>query len=436
MQERLARILRQDHVLASTTAGLGSVFVAVADTAIKPRGRLALVLPKAVLSGVAWDKTRELLRQRYRLEYIVASHDPLQWNFSESTSLSEVLLVAVKLDPTRLEEDEQVTAINLTRNPRNAFEALAIDAGLRGRAPNLNDAQGALSVRIGDETYAEATSIPWQDLKDQALWILPSAFAQADLIRAAYNLLHNRVWLPGEGIVGEFTTCALHELGTLGPDRRDIHDGFRLATRTTTYPTLWGHDATDVVTLEQEPNKYLSPLSRPHPGRHLRRVEQLWPLAGRLMIAERMRLNTSRLAAVWLRKPALSNTWWSFACSSKRTAIRFEKGLALWLNSSLGLLSLLSNRAETEGAWVDFKKPVLEQIQVPDLRALAPKRIETLASAFDELSDKGLSPLPEMEADAWRIEIDKSVATALGLPDFSVLRTLLAREPVVCLRRL
>jgi hypothetical protein len=47
-----------------------------------------------------------------------------------------------------------------------------------------------------------------------------------------------------------------------------------------------------------------------------------------------------------------------------------------------------------------------------------------------------LKPLPEMAEDEVRAEIDSAVAAALNLPDFSVLRTLLAREPVVCMKRL
>jgi hypothetical protein len=86
MQHKLADILRKPHVLASSTAGLGSVFVAVADRYVKPGGRIALVLPKALLSGVAWGKTRELINRKYRLDYIIASQDPEHWNFREHRS--------------------------------------------------------------------------------------------------------------------------------------------------------------------------------------------------------------------------------------------------------------------------------------------------------------------------------------------------------------
>jgi hypothetical protein len=37
-----------------------------------------------------------------------------------------------------------------------------------------------------------------------------------------------------------------------------------------------------------------------------------------------------------------------------------------------------------------------------------------------------------MEADGTRIAIDEALADALGLPDFGILRQMLAREPIVC----
>ena len=63
------------------------MFVAVADRYVKEGGRLALVLPQAVASGVAWKPTRELFAEKYVMEVMVVSHDPQRWNFSDSTEL-------------------------------------------------------------------------------------------------------------------------------------------------------------------------------------------------------------------------------------------------------------------------------------------------------------------------------------------------------------
>lgn len=456
MQRELAKLLQTKGALANSTAGLGSVFVAVADRALKPHGRLALVLPKALLSGVAWDKTRELFRRGYTVEYLIVSHDPQRWNFSENTDLSEVLVVARKNPPPSSDGSETrpehvlsaversegggtgpVVCLNLWRNPRTAVEALNIVYTLmQGEPPDLAAGQGALEVRIGTAKAGEALSLPWLDLRDRPVWILPCAFAQADLVRAAYHLLRGYLYLPGVGLSGAtgrppLPLCPLGHLGTLGPDRRDIHDGFSLASGPTAYPAFWGHDAPLRTTFAQIPDRYLSPLPRAKAGRPLRKVQDLWPKAGRVMLAERLWLKTQRVFAVRLNKKALANVWWPFALGQDDEGA--EKALVLWLNSTLGLLTLLAHREETRGAWVDFKKPTLAAMPVLDVRALSARQREALAAAFDRLGAEPLLPFPFMADDHVRAEIDRVVAQTLALPDFTVLRQLLAREPVVSL---
>ena len=87
---------------------------------------------------------------------------------------------------------------------------------------------------------------------------------------------------------------------------------------------------------------------------------------------------------------------------------------------------LLANRQETRGAWVDFKKPVLSEAPVLDLRTLPVNAMETLAAAYDAQCNQGLRPFAEMEANSVRERIDAAFAQALGLSDISILRVMLA----------
>ena len=80
------------------TAGLGALFVPLADTHTKPGGRIAFVLPIALASGEAWGAVRKFIAERYHLEVIITSHDPSRPNFSENTDLSELLFIARKLN--------------------------------------------------------------------------------------------------------------------------------------------------------------------------------------------------------------------------------------------------------------------------------------------------------------------------------------------------
>lgn len=293
--------------------------------------------------------------------------------------------------------------------------------------------QGAVELTVGDTKFGEAMCVPWSSLRED-LWMPPCAFAQSELVRAVHHLIRGRLYLPGTGARRSLRLCTLGELGKLGPDRRDIHDGFHETGARTPYPAFWGHDASTMTTLAQAPNAYLSPLPNAKKGRPLRKVKDLWPLAGRVVMAERLRLNTQRLAAARLGRRVLSNVWWPFATHGDDDGV--EKAVVLWFNSTLGLLILFAHREETEGAWVDFKKPVLREMPVLDVGALTERQRRALADGYDRLSGETLLPFPQMDRDPVRGEIDEAIRSTLRLPDFGVLRELLAREPVVCLRPL
>ena len=82
------------------------------------------------------------------------------------------------------------------------------------------------------------------------------------------------------------------------------------------------------------------------------------------MISERLWLITMRVVAVRLPSRC-SPTFGGLSCCAKtRNETKAEKALVLWLNSTLGLLSMLGVRQETRGAWIDFKKPSLKALKL------------------------------------------------------------------------
>jgi len=105
----------------------------VADSYIEPDGSLALVIPAALTTGVAWKKTRQLIDTGYELNTVIASHEADRWNFSENTDLSEVLVIAHKR-AGELADDHLTTFINLWVNPATIVEALGAATAIE-RAP-------------------------------------------------------------------------------------------------------------------------------------------------------------------------------------------------------------------------------------------------------------------------------------------------------------
>jgi len=220
----------------------------------------------------------------------------------------------------------------------------------------------------------------------------------------------------------------------LGPDRRDIMDGFQTTAFPTPFPGLQGHESNEIKSMAQLPNGYYSPLAEHLPDRNLRDASLLWSRAGRLMIAEKLWLNTHRLVAVLLDKPGLSNVWYSTRVG--KASEDEEKALTLWLNSTLGLVTLIAARVETRGAWVEYKKPVLNPLPVLDIASLSASTLRRLADGYQALSSRELKPFPKIASDVTRAEIDDVITSALGLPELSTLREMLGREPVLTLSRI
>jgi hypothetical protein len=432
MQARLREIVRQRDVPANITAGLGSVFTAIGHSLVKPGGHLALVLPRALLSGVAWQRTRLLIGGNYHVRFIIVSHQPGRWNFSENTDLSECLIVAKRL--VRGEAAGPTKVVNLWRQPTTSVEGLTVaELAKRTAGVYLDGATGVDEIRTEAQKIGEVILCPPERIA-AGEWSMETAFAQTELCRVAHYLSQGEIYIPGEGVVGRVPLIRLQELGSLGPDARDIHDGFRLAGSTTRYAAFWGHGTVSVRSIAQAPNRYLSPLARARRGRHLRDPVLLWSRAGRLMLAERMRLGTLRVTSVRLDQRALSNTWWPIAISDEHgiAADDIECVLSMWFNSTFGVISLIAARVETEGPWMKFKKPILENLRVIDPLSLSARARRVLLDAYGWLSRKTFQPLPEINGDGVREQIDAVIARALQLrEDVGSIRALMAVEPLI-----
>lgn len=150
------------------------------------------------------------------------------------------------------------------------------------------------------------------------------------------------------------------------------------------------------------------------------------------MIAERSWLNTQRTLAVRLSSPALSNVWWPLRLRAENQDA--EKALVLWLNSTLGLLTSLAHRVPTRGAWIQFKKPTIQNMPVLNVLALPKARLRKIASAYETIAIQELGTFVDMARDETRADIDDLFSKVLDLPPVHELRAELAEEPIIKLR--
>ena len=430
LQNELSRRLKQRH--ASATAGLGAAFVAAASPKLRPgEGRLALVLPATVCTGPSWKQTRSLIEHDFALNMVITSHDPLRWNFSDSTDLSEALLIATRRPDNHDTAERRTTFVNLWRNPDGVLDAHRVAQAITVTKPARLEGTGTALLEVDGRHVGEVLSMP--ELKLAGKQWSGMQFARADLIRSALRLLDDgEAWVPGEEGAASIPLCPLAELGDVGPDIRDLWDGFERTTAVTAYPMVENHDTETRRWIMTKPDTYLAPLVEARPGRHLKPIDQLWPKAGRLLVGARFRLNTARIVAMRAVTNVLGSMWWPVRVEDPK----FEKALTVWLDSSFGLLTLMAVRNTTQGSWVQLKKADLAELPVLDLRRLSLAQLEGLSDLFDRLASAEFERLPGMANCSARRSLDDGVSNILGLPDLGKLRDLLASEPVVSNRRL
>ncbi len=434
LQDELSRRLKPmagHSRQASGTAGLGSAFVAAASPKLRPgEGRMALVLPITVCTGPSWAQTRALIERDFTLDTVITSHDPQRWNFSDSTDLSEALIIATRrADDDRAER--RTTFVNLWQNPNGVLDAHRVAQSIAATTPARLEDTGTALLEVDGAHVGEVVSVLESRIRSRK-WS-GVQFAPADLIRSALRLLEDgEVWIPGDESAVGIPLCRLDALSKVGPDRRRLVDGFDTTSTRTAYPLVEGHDTDERTSLICSPNAYLSPLVKPKGGQRPGYGDHLWRQAGRLLVAERLRLDTARVVAMRSEERVLSNVWWPI----KIEDIPHEKALAIWLNSSPGLLSILAQRTSTEGGWGAIKKADLEGLPVLDVRQVSAFQLQGLSRLFDEMAEAEFERLPGMVHCPARCALDDGVSEILWLPDLAKLRDLLASEPVVSNRRL
>ncbi len=451
LQKKLSEILEKEGFRGIGQAGLGAVFIVLSDKYLENEGRLALVAPRSLLSGVAWTKIRELLHENYHVEYIITSHQaPNDWNFSENTDLSEILLVARKST-----EKDRTIIVNLWRKPANEMEAIIIASqlvGLKRVSIGLHDVlentnASHFNITLGGKKIGEAYTVTPDAIKETiTTWGRLAPFAQSELNRMAYFYVNSgTVYIPGRGTEGVIPTVKLKFcVETIGPDVRQIHSSFKAVNRETPFNALWDHKSEEVKTIRLDVNKWLEP----KPGK-AGSAKKLWGKSGRLMIVERLWLNTHRITAALLSVKALSNMWWPLRLKNaiskdekKISRDEHEKVQVLWLNTTLGIIGLLAYRQDTRGAWIKFKKNILEYIPILDVSKIEREQIDLLLSIYNSISTKELPSFPDQFERAAsgagiRYELDEGVLNAIGLSlDLKPLYHYLSKEPIISLKSL
>jgi hypothetical protein len=381
-------------------AGEGLLFLYLASELIKEKGKLAFVLPKSLLTGTSWFLARNLLLNKFHLEHIVLSYDAENgYNFSESTSLSETLIVARKRWPP--EENEETKITLLLRKPLTSLEAKAL-------AFKIIKANGGEYLEVnGARAYVYKFSRR-EMITNIYNWGRLCAFPSPRL-----NEMVSRIFL------GNFyeKTIPIAPLG-------EITDIVGLAVRRGTFHKVFKQvrEGTPeaipaLISGEEEVRKRIATRSN---SWVICRMPRYLSTASKFLVPDRIRVNTTHALALCCDKPVVCNVF--FGLKPKRGIEMTEdafKSLILWLNTTWGILSILANRTETEGGWIELTITKWKLQPVLDVTKLDEDCVRRLVAVFDKYCERDLQRLPKQfdpnKIDPVRRGIDREFLEALSV---------------------
>ena len=424
---------------ANQMAGHASSFTVLADRMVKPGGRVALVLPVTALFGESWREIRQMLSVGYDIEFVVSSHDPQLRSMSYDTGIAEALLVA-----RRLSEGEARTGrgvfVNLWRAPYLETDALALVRAVNAASStpvHRSDGQpvGGRALIVGGEQWGEVVDGP----VGEGSWTA-ARWKQAQTSQFAAALERGELWTEdGAQVAGHVPVAVMADACNVGPQHRQIRgslgvfDAYHGWNDAAQFPAIWRHKESIHMTMIAEPNAWLIP--KPVSD-HM----AIWSQSGTLQITPDVQYDSQRLIATRTNVRALGVRAWHTLIVHEHDPLvrsRREVALAIWCNSTLGMLLHADHANRAQVGRGTGNKGMLETLVTLDVRKLDAWQLEEAQGIWQDFRDRKFQSFHQCAVDPVRIELDERIVRdMLGLGEDAVaavarLRTLLASDPSI-----
>ncbi|MEM2112263.1 MAG: hypothetical protein QXX08_10385 [Candidatus Bathyarchaeia archaeon] len=381
-------------------AGEGLLFLYLASKLVKNDGKIAFVLPKSLLSGTNWFLARCLLLEKFHLEHVVLSFDAENgYNFSESTSLSEALIVARKRKKPDKNEETKITV--LLRKPLTSLEARAL-------AFKITGAEKTDYIEV-DGSKAYVYTFSRNDLAENLdNWGKLCAFPSHNLNRITAEIFTGK--LCGKKLPITLLGKIADVVG-LAVRRGTFHEVFKQVSEGTpeAVPAIIGGEEELRKRIALKPNAQVV-CTKP----------KYLHTASKFLVPDRIWVDTSHALALYCNDEVVCNMF--FGLKPKKGIKLTEnmlKALVLWFNTTWGVLSILANRIETRGRWIELTITKWRLQPVLDVTRLDRETIKKLVDVFEKNSEKELKRLPEQfnpqNIDPVRKSIDEVFLSALGI---------------------
>ena len=437
-------------------AGEGSAFLALADRKIATGGTIGLILPQSLLTGEAWEKSRELIAKNYTDIVLasIAGEGGGEVSFSADTAIGECIVVGTRSSKSA-KRAKFVVLKNRPAYPlQGQYAARQVTALLsEGPVKRLEDGPvGGTEITFGGDLIGAIIDAP---LPAEGGWNI-SRVGDFSLAQAAYGLeAAGKVWLPSmpKADPRKLPISTIGNTGQIGPyhadvNGRDSKGGIRgpfdirncANQAAASYPVLWAMDAETDSTIQFEgDSEGVIKTGKNKDERSLidRKVAEIAATTSHCHFNRDFRFNSQALSMQFTPRPTIGGRSW---LSVKLATKAQEMALVLWANTTLGLLLHWWHSNKSQPGRSSIGKTALENLVALDVTQLSTAQLKKAETVFAKFATLPLEPMYEIDSDNNRRDLDSEfLSDVLGMDKslfsphgaMAVMRSKLAAEPSI-----
>ena len=401
IQERMMQV--RTAAKAEGQSSLALHFSHIAHRMTSPGGTIALLLPGFALKGGTtgvrgWPAFRRQIARHYRDVVVIsiAGFDDAGSTFSHDTQIPEVMIIARKKGKGELPGSglpgcglpgEAAAFINLTRPPQDEEHAARIADAAAELARELRKSPENIPHPLLLDDKPEGNAILVELPQNGAPW----RYAGVMDPRLA-NLAGEMK--PGTTFLNHIPLASLGETASLAPTRPSGKNDGRTNQEGT--PILQDHRCSTQRSLETQPTGNI-------PDRQA--------ATSRLHLNTNLRYNSQATAASTTPEPSAGGKFWPTLITRDE---QHEKAIALWMNTTLGLIAHWNSANHTQHGLGYLSNLHARAMPVLAANRLRDEQLRELEEIFEQVRDLPMLPASEAWKDQVRIALDRRVLTVLG----------------------
>ena len=416
------RLRSSGNEIINGQAGLGADFSALALRKLKPGGVFATVLPLTAAHADSWEGFRRTIERECRNVTAISFPSHQGAMMSADTYMNEMLLIATKKDSGQKKNasmvgSSPVTCVNLNSPPASDIESAWYSKWIDriSQSPRTNDILYEAGRKIGSwiRLTTPVPGFPWFAI----------GTANQDLSTTIAELMDGRLYLPDErqtwNLSLPFTTLsALVDIGPThdlvgSPRGGDGRGAFTFdeieQPGSPTYAALWAANSKAQRTILVSPTHTGTPTSDDDT------ISRMLDWRSDLFISRNLRMTSQALAAATTDRRVMGGRAWTALVVESEGV---KAALALWLNSTLGLMLRVAYAQTTQLGRATMQINALRGFPVPDFANDADEghRARDIAlKHITKLSSLQLEPVSYSFRDKNRHRIDLATLEMLGL---------------------